>query len=121
MSCQKIPLDHPVVLYCRVRDSAGFISRHIRISPALLSFPFPSLSLSLSLLDLAGIGQVMFKTRAKLISGGGITRQSSTKPLPQIPIDENVHAITLRSRNLYLKFPLTGMCYHALAIDCPIG
>ena len=30
-------------------------------------------------------------------------------------------AITLRSQNLYLKLPLTGTCYHALAIDCPIG
>ena len=29
-------------------------------------------------------------------------------------------AITLQYRNLYLKFPLTGTCYHALAIDCPI-
>ena len=28
--------------------------------------------------------------------------------------------ITLWSRNLYLKIPLMGMCYHALAIDCPI-
>ena len=47
-------------------------------------------------------------------------RQPSTKPLPQIPIDKNC-AITLRSRNLYLKFPLTGTCYHALAIDCPVA
>ena len=49
-------------------------------------------------------------------------RQSSTKHLPQIPIDENVLSrCGLESRNIYLKFPLAGTCYHTLAIDCPIA